>query len=190
MIFSDAVELAPQFDLGTNQSIDGTTAVKHYRAPRDAQQKWEGLKSIRSVRSCIICTNVAESGVTIPHVGAVISSGVHRRVSVDVRIGVTMNALQTLSKSQMTQQMGRTGRTDEGDHITMMLFRQYEQQVRAQDLAQLDESDLTPMILRSLVSRRSSARTPFLCPPDCHAIGVSSSTHAQNVACKTASWSS
>ena len=43
------------------------------------------------------------------------SSGVHRRVSVDVRTGVMVNALQTLSKSQMTQQKRRTGRTDEGD---------------------------------------------------------------------------
>ena len=48
-------------------------------------------------------------------VGFVISSGIHRRVSTDIRTEVTVNALQVLSKSQMTQQQGRTGRTDEGD---------------------------------------------------------------------------
>ena len=40
--------------------------------------------------------------------------------------GVMINALQTLSKSQMAQQKGRTGRTDEGDHITMTSLEQYE----------------------------------------------------------------
>ena len=51
-------------------------------------------------RSCIVCTNVAESGVTFPNVGLVISSGVQRMVSTDIRTGSTVNALQTLSKAQ------------------------------------------------------------------------------------------
>ena len=61
----------------------------------------------------------------MPNVGLVISSGVQRRVSTGVRTGVTVNALQKLSKSQMTQQQRRTGRTDEGDHITMMSYDQF-----------------------------------------------------------------
>ena len=77
------------------------------------------------VRSCIICTNVAESGVTVADVGFMISSGVQRRISTDIRTGATVNALQTLSKAQMTQQQGRTGRTDERDHITMMSYDQF-----------------------------------------------------------------
>ena len=110
-------------------------------------------------------TNVAESGITIPNVGIIISSGVQRRVSRDVRTGATVNALQTLSKAQLLQQLGRTGRTDCGVHITMMSRKQYLSQVRSADLAQLEESDISPMILRSLVAGRSFARLPFLCPP-------------------------
>ena len=52
-----------------------------------------------------------------------------------------------------------------GVHITMMSHDQYTSQVRSTDLAQLEESDISPMILRSLVARRSFARLPFLCPP-------------------------
>ena len=70
----------------------------------------------RFARSCIVCTNVAESGITIPNVGIVISSGVQRHVSTDVRTGVTVNALQTLSKAQLLQQLGRSGRTDWNSH--------------------------------------------------------------------------
>ena len=69
------------------------------------------------------------------NVGLVVSSGVQHRVSTDLRTGATANALQTLSKSQMTQQQERTGRTDEGDHITMMSYVQYTSQVRSADLA-------------------------------------------------------
>ena len=99
------------------------------------------------VRSCMICTNVAESGVTVANVGLVISSGVQRRVSTEIRTGATVNALQTLSTAQVTQQQGRTGRTDEGDHITTMSYDHYVTQVRSSDLAQLEESDISPMIL-------------------------------------------
>ena len=70
--------------------------------------------------------------------GVVISFGVHRRVSADVRAGVTVNALQTLSKSQMTHKWEEL----EGDHITLMSHAQFVAQARAQDVAQLDESDL------------------------------------------------
>ena len=119
----------------------------------------------RFARSCIVCTNVAESGITIPNVGIVISSGVQRRVSADVRTGATVDALQTLSKAQLLQQLGRSGRTDCGVHITMMSRKQYLSQVRSADIAQLEESEISPMILRSLVAGRSFARLPFLCPP-------------------------
>ena len=57
------------------------------------------------------------------------------------------------------------GRTDCGIHITMMSHDQYVSQVRSSDLAQLEESDISPMILRSLMAGRSFARLPFLCPP-------------------------
>ena len=54
---------------------------------------------------------------------------------------------------------------DCGIHITMMSREQYLSQVRSADLAQLEESDISPMILRSLVAGRSFSRLPFLCPP-------------------------
>ena len=63
------------------------------------------------------------------------------------------------------QQLGRTGRTDRGIHVTMMSHDQYLSQVRSSDVAQLEESDISPMILRSLVAGRAFARLPFLCPP-------------------------
>ena len=47
----------------------------------------------------------------------------------------------------------------------MMSQDQYVSQVRSSDLAQLEDSDISPMILRSLMAGRSFSRLPFLCPP-------------------------
>ena len=154
-----------RYPLGQNPSIYDEDALKECEAPQGMQEIWAAYREPHFARSCIVCTNVAESGVTIPSVGLVISSGVQRRVSTNIRTGSTVNALQTLSKAQLLQQLGHAGRTDQGVHITMMSHDQYISQLRSTDLAQLEESDLSPTILRSLVAGRSFARLPFLCPP-------------------------
>ena len=51
-------------------------------------------------------------------------------------------------------------------NVTMLSHEQYHTQVRSQDLAQLDERDLTPMILRSLAANWPFSRMPLLSPPD------------------------
>ena len=166
-VFTDPSVLAAsnKYPLAWNSGLFNAESFEKWSAPLETQKVWNAHRESRFARSCIVCTNVAESGITIPNVGVVISSGVQRRVSTDVRTGVTVNALQTLSKAQILQQLGRSGRTDCGIHITMMSRGQYTSQVRSADLAQLEESDLSPMILRSLSAGRSFSRLPFLCPP-------------------------
>ena len=127
-----------RYPLGQNRSLFAPESFDTFCAPHTFQELWAAHREPRFARSCVVCTNVAESGITIPNVGLVISSGVQRRVSRDVRTGA---------------------------HITMMSYDQYVSQVRSSDLAQLEESDISPMILRSLVAGRSFARLPFLCPP-------------------------
>ena len=166
-VFTDPSVLAAsnKYPLAWNPGLFAGESFEKWSAPLEVQKVWTVHREPRFARSCIVCTNVAESGITIPNIGVVISSGVQRRVSTDVRTGVTVNALQTLSKAQILQQLGRSGRTDCGIHITMMSRDQYTSQVRSADLAQLEESDLSPMILRSLSTGRSFSRLPFLCPP-------------------------
>ena len=166
-VFADPSVLAAthKYPLAWNPGLFDAESFENLSAPSEFQRVWMAHRDPRFARSCIVCTNVAESGITIPNVGVVISSGVQRRVSTDVRTGVTVNALQTLSKAQLLQQLGRSGRTDCGIHITMMSQGQYTSQVRSSDLAQLEESDLSPMILRSLVAGKPFSRLPFLCPP-------------------------
>ena len=125
-MFVDPAEPAPRYRLGVTPNICEQASFDNHVAPKEAQDIWSPYRQHQFTRSCITHTNVAESGVTVANVGLVISSGVHRRVSIDVRTGVM-----------------------EGDRITMMSYDQFTSQARSQDLAQLEESDLTPMILRS-----------------------------------------
>ena len=168
-VFADPSVLAAtnQYPLGQNPNIFAAESFETYSAPSEFQELWMAHRDPRFARSCIVCTNVAESGITIPNVGIVISSGVQRRVSTDVRTGATVNALQTLSKAQLLQQLGRSGRTDRGVHST---YHYDESQAvfvssEVRRPGTIEENDISPMILRSLVAGRSFSRLPFLCPP-------------------------
>ena len=86
-----------------------------------------------------------------------------------------MAALESLSICQcipnieqipIVQQMGRTGRTDEGDQKVMMPVKQNQKQTCAHNTACIDENDIFPMILSSLVTGKPFSQIPFLCRPD------------------------
>ena len=109
-VLSDPTVLASigRYPLGQNKSLFAPESFEVFSAPNAFQELWAAHGEPRFAGSCIVCTNVAESGITIPNVGLVISSGVQRRVSTDVRTGATVHALQTLSKAQLLQQLGRS----------------------------------------------------------------------------------
>ena len=71
--------------IGMEPSLFAAESFDTWCAPLEIQRLWKAHREYRFARSCIVCTNVAESGITIPNVGVVISSGVQRRVSTDVR---------------------------------------------------------------------------------------------------------
>ena len=114
-VFSNPAVLAStgKYPLGQNQSLFAPESFQTFSAPLAFQDTWAPYREPRFARSCIVCTNQVSP---FPNVGLVISSGVQRRVSTDFRTGSTVNALQTLSKAQVLQQVGRSGRTDCGVH--------------------------------------------------------------------------
>ena len=90
-MFSDPAVLAStgKYPLGQNQSLFDPESFQKFSAPLAFQEIWAAYREPRFARSCIVCTNVAESGITIPNVGLVISSGVQRRVSTVLRPSTT-----------------------------------------------------------------------------------------------------
>lgn len=62
----------------------------------------------------IVATNVAETGLTIPQVTAVIDSGLHRVAAYDAARGINTLYLSRVSRANADQRSGRAGRTAPG----------------------------------------------------------------------------
>lgn len=62
----------------------------------------------------IVATNVAETGLTIPGVTAVIDSGLHRVAAYDAARGINTLYLARISRGNAEQRAGRAGRTAPG----------------------------------------------------------------------------
>ena len=80
-VFAEPSVLAAtgKYPVGQSSIIYGPAAFKESEAPQGIQEIWTAYHEPRYARSCIVCTNVTESGVTVPNVGLVISSGVRHQ---------------------------------------------------------------------------------------------------------------
>ena len=70
-------------------------------------------------RRVIIATNVAETGLTIPGVTAVIDSGLHRVAAHDAARGINTLYLSRIARANADQRAGRAGRTAPGRCIRL-----------------------------------------------------------------------
>ncbi|HVE13151.1 MAG TPA: helicase-related protein, partial [Elusimicrobiota bacterium] len=109
----------------------------------------------------IVATNVAETGLTIPQVTAVIDSGLHRVAAHDPARGINTLYLSRISRANAEQRAGRAGRTAPGRCVRLW---------SKQDEAGLADG-LKPEILRLELSslRLESSSLPeeveWLTPP-------------------------
>ncbi len=65
-------------------------------------------------RRVIVCTNIAETSVTVPRVTAVVDSGVEKVARYDAERGVDSLAVERITAAAATQLAGRAGRTAPG----------------------------------------------------------------------------
>ncbi|MFI5362246.1 MAG: ATP-dependent helicase C-terminal domain-containing protein [Elusimicrobiota bacterium] len=65
-------------------------------------------------RRVIVATNVAETGLTIPQVTAVVDSGLHRVAAFDAARGINTLYVARISRGNALQRAGRAGRTSPG----------------------------------------------------------------------------
>ncbi|XP_071921506.1 DExH-box ATP-dependent RNA helicase DExH8-like [Coffea arabica] len=96
----------------------------------DTEQALKAMKIWKSHRKVILATNIAESSVTIPHVGYVIDSCRSLRVFWDNNRKIDSAELVWVSQSQANQRKGRTGRTCDGNVyrlVTGSFFNQLEE---------------------------------------------------------------
>ncbi|MBI3299066.1 MAG: ATP-dependent helicase HrpB [Elusimicrobia bacterium] len=109
----------------------------------------------------IVTTNVAETGLTVPGVTAVIDSGLHRLAAYDPARGVNTLYVTRISLANAVQRAGRAGRTAPGR--CMRLWPVSEDRGMAESLA----PEVTRLELSSLMLQAASLPEPvaWLTPP-------------------------
>jgi ATP-dependent RNA helicase DHX29 len=66
------------------------------------------------VRKIVVSTNIAETGVTIPDITAVIDSGKHKEMRFDEKRQISKLVKCWIARSNALQRRGRAGRVQEG----------------------------------------------------------------------------
>lgn len=98
-------------------------------------------------RKCVVATNVAETSLTIDGVRYVIDAG-YMKTNV-YRPSLGMNTLQRypISRAQGNQRKGRAGRTAEGICFRLYTERQWEEEMLAQGVPELQRSSMDGVVL-------------------------------------------
>lgn len=100
-------------------------------------------------RKIILATNVAETSLTIPGVGAVIDSGLVRQMRVSSATGLPRLELIPISRASADQRAGRAGRTGPG--VCFRLWDESSHHHRpAADLPEILRTDLAGPLLQLL----------------------------------------
>lgn len=117
-------------------------------------------------RKVILATNVAETSITLPGVGAVIDSGTARVMRYEAGIGLPKLLLEPISQASADQRAGRAGRTRNG--LCCRLWpRAVHRSRRSTDQPEIERCDLSHAVL-TLASwgEREVLSFPWLTPPN------------------------
>lgn len=98
--------------------------VPLYYALPDAEQR-RGHKANTS-RKCVVATNIAELGPTIPSIRYVVDCMLSKKMTFNPRAGMHMLKIGPISKAEAGQRMGRAGRTGPGKCFRICTKEAYE----------------------------------------------------------------
>ncbi len=116
-------------------------------------------------RKVILSTNVAESSVTIPGVGAVIDSGLARLPVHSPWSGLASLQVVRISQASCVQRAGRAGRTRAGRALRLYSKGDFEARA-AHETPEIARSDLSDTVLALAASGVADRRSfPFFQPP-------------------------
>ncbi|MBP1608949.1 MAG: ATP-dependent helicase HrpB [Acidobacteria bacterium] len=128
-----------------------------------------------SKRKIILSTNVAETSITIPNIGAVIDSGLARLVSYSPWNGLPMMKVAKVSKSSAVQRAGRAGRTRAGRVVRLYTESDYAARPDS-DLPEIHRADLAEATLMLHGAGEINVRAfPWFEPPNRSAVDAAES---------------
>jgi len=123
-----------------------------------------------TVRKIVVCTNVAETSVTVPGIRYVVDTGLARISTYNVRAQTTKLPVSPISRASCDQRAGRCGRVGPG--ICIRLYSEEEYLGRPEfTLPEIVRANLAEVILRMIALRLGSPKKfPFIDPPAPRAI--------------------
>jgi len=117
-------------------------------------------------RRIILCTNVAETSVTVPGIGFVIDTGLVRMSRYSYRSKVQRLPIEKISQASANQRAGRCGRIAPGTCIRLFSEEDYISRSEFTD-AEIRRTNLAAVILQMLNLKLGSIHQfPFIDPPD------------------------
>ena len=156
-------------------------------------QKKHALHNLAAkARKVVLCTGMAECGVTIPGVRHVIDSGFYEMVYADTRTGMDVRTVAPVTKGSMVQRTGRAGRTQPGKcyrlypeslvHSTHtptaasavpVTDTDMQDIMLSHNIPEMQRCDLTATVLRlKSLSIDDVLHFDFLSPPSTHGISA------------------
>lgn len=123
-----------------------------------------------TARKIVVCTNVAETSVTVPGIRYVIDTGLARISTYNVRAQTTKLPVSPISRASCDQRAGRCGRVGPG--ICVRLYSEEDYLGRPEfTLPEIVRANLAEVILRMIaLALGSPKKFPFIDPPAPRAI--------------------
>ncbi|OIW30955.1 P-loop containing nucleoside triphosphate hydrolase protein [Coniochaeta ligniaria NRRL 30616] len=152
--------------IGKSQRQFGGSRFGHpsrHTGPKRAQQ--EALQPSKTQR-VFLCTDIAETSITIDGVGVVVDSGLRKEMFYNPRSGMHQLRIVMVSKSTAQQRAGRAGRTRPG-----ICFRLYSEQtfllhMPESPVPSVQLEELTDAVLKIKASGVRDIKTfPWPSPP-------------------------
>ncbi|MEZ5500786.1 MAG: ATP-dependent helicase HrpB [Steroidobacteraceae bacterium] len=116
----------------------------------DTEAQDRVLERSGTARRIILATNIAQTSLTIPGIGAVVDCGLVRRMIFDPASGMGRLHTERISQAAATQRAGRAGRVADG-----VCYRMWsagaQQTLAAQTAPEIAVADLTPLALELLL---------------------------------------
>ena len=117
-------------------------------------------------RKIVVCTNIAETSLTVEGVKFVIDCGKAKRVQYDHQLRLSALITQDVSKASATQRMGRAGRIESGTCYRLYSEEHFLHTMPDYEEPSIKQSPVDDLILRSLeISKNIKIIEQLMDPP-------------------------
>jgi len=120
------------------------------------------------VRKIVLATNIAETGITIPDVTAVIDTGKHKEMRFDEKRQMSRLILAFIARANAKQRRGRAGRVQEGICFHLFTKQRHDEimaENQAPEMLRLSLSDLVMRVKICKLGNIEQALSQALDPP-------------------------